>query len=101
MFYQPKNLTPPPAKKIIYIAAATLLGVFLSLLLHTLIESLYLDWALQHGATITWYSVFNQGQCALPPSAQYGLLILGAIGGFFLGRLWWRLLYVDKIWQKR
>ena len=101
MFYQPKNLIATPAKKIIYVTAATVLGLLLSFIIHAIAESLYLNWAIKNDAAITWHTVFNQGQCALPLLVVYGLPVLGALSGFLSGRLWWRLVYVDKFWQKK
>lgn len=100
MFFTPRNLTPTPAKRIIYIAAATILGLLLSLIAHAVIEDTYLNWAMANGKTIVWYSAFGAGLCALPPWLQIGLLLIGAVGGFCLGRLWYRMLYIDKIWMK-
>ncbi|MFA6553173.1 MAG: hypothetical protein WCT27_01995 [Patescibacteria group bacterium] len=87
---------PTPVKHVIYLIASTLLGIFLSLIVHAISESLYLDWVTNSGRPITWY-----GGCALHPAIQIGLLVLGAIGGYLIGRLWWRLVYIDRIWAKK
>jgi thiamine transporter ThiT len=97
LFAPPK---PTKTKRIIYLIAATILGVLLSFIAHAVIESVYLNSALEKGQPITWYTTFGVGQCALPPIVQYGLLLIGLVGGFSLGRMWWRLVYIDRIWSK-
>jgi len=81
------------------------LGVLTSYLAHALIETAYLDWAVERGVVVTWYRHLWFGSCALHPAIQYGLLLLGVIGGFLLGRIWWRWVYVEhrhwRHWKKR
>lgn len=90
--------TPTPAKHIVYIIATTILGVLLlGLLGHVIIEAVYLKWASDINHIIIWHE-----GCALHPILQYSLLLLGAIGGFFMGRIWWRLVYLEgKLIQKK
>lgn len=87
---------PTPAKHVIYLIASTLLGIMLSLIVHIISETLYLNWAVGAGRHITWF-----GGCALHPAIQIGLTLLGAAGGFFIGRLWWRLVYIEHIWAEK
>ena len=89
------NLNPTPLKHRIYLISSVLLGLLLSILMHALIEEVYLSWATNAGRTIIWY-----GSCALHPAIQIGLLILGAGGGYGLGRMWWRMVYIDRRWAK-
>lgn len=86
---------PNKFKKFVYLTAATILGFLLSIILHALVEIVYLYWAGSQG----WIVIFFNG-CALPPIFSYILLILGGIGGFFLGRFWWRLVYIERFWEK-
>lgn len=89
-------------KKTIYILLATILGILLSTLAHSGIELWYLGWTERTGHDITWTLFFGIGLCAFPPWLQYGLLILGAVGGFLLGRWWWRLVYVEgRHWRRK
>jgi len=74
-------------KKIIYLGLATILGLLLSFILHAGIESIYLKYA----KNITWHH-----GCALPYWLQIGLVLAGLIGGYFLGRFWWRLVYIEN-----
>jgi len=90
--------TQPAWKRPLYIALATFLGVLLSYLAHALIESSYLSYAEKNNLTVTWTMHFGVGSCALPPVVQYGLFVVGLIGGFFLGRLWWNTVYVTGKW---
>jgi uncharacterized membrane protein len=100
MFLFPKNLKPTPAKRVVYLVASTVLGILLSVIAHVVVEKFYLDWAIRNGKAIVWYSVFDAGQCALHPAIQIGLLVVGALAGLLIGRLWWRLVYIDRIWSK-
>lgn len=85
---------PNKLKEIIYLTVATFLGLVLSLIVHAIIEMGYLSWADSKNLVVPFY-----GGCALPPSLQIGLWMIGAIGGFLAGRLWWRKVYIDKTWQ--
>ncbi len=89
------NPNPTPAKHVIYLISTTVMGVLLSFLTHAGIETLYLQWAEQTGHVVTWYS-----GCALHPFIQVGLVLAGAVGGFFLGKMWWRMVYIDRVWAK-
>lgn len=100
MFLFPKNLNPTPVKRVVYLVASTVLGLLLSIIAHVVIEKIYLDWTIKNGQTIVWYPVFDAGQCALHPAIQIGLLIVGAIAGYAIGRLGWRLVYIDRVWSK-
>lgn len=83
-------------KKVVYLFSATILGVLLSIIAHALIEISYLSWAYKHNYIVTFY-----GGCALPPVLQAALWVAGVVGGFLLGRWWWRMVYVDKVWLAR
>lgn len=80
-------------KKAVYLLAAAVLGVLLSFIIHAVIEISYLSWAERQDILVPFY-----GSCALPPPLQIGLLLLGIIGGFFLGCFWWQKVYVEKKW---
>lgn len=87
---------PTKLKQAVYLTAATILGVLLSFIMHALIEINYLRLAFERGLNVMFYN-----GCALPPILSLGLLLLGAVGGFLLGRFWWRWVYVDRIWAKK
>lgn len=80
------------SKKIIYLIASTILGILLSLLAHAFIEIRFLCWAQAQDMTVTFY-----GSCVLPPYLQILLWVLGTVGGFVLGRFWWRKIYIEKV----
>jgi len=95
MFFKaPGN--PTKIKKIVYFSLTIILGLLLSFLAHAFLEINYLRYALSQNLAVSFY-----GNCALPLILQIALLVFGAIGGFFLGRLWWRLIYVDRVWTKK
>ena len=85
--------SPTKFKKIVYLIASTALGFFLSLIAHSLLEINYLNWALSHDKLVKFYN-----GCALPPILQALLLLVGVIGGYFLGTFWWRKIYVERTW---
>jgi H+/Cl- antiporter ClcA len=87
---------PTKLKKVIYLISSTILGLFLSYLAHAFIEINYLNWMDNRGEAVSFY-----GACALWPPLQIGLWLFGALGGFFLGRFWWRKLYVERFWLKK
>lgn len=87
---------PTKLKKGVYLVAAVVLGLLLSFLIHSSIEMSYLSLIRASGITATFY-----GQCALLPVIQASLWFLGAAGGFFLGKYWWRKLYVERVWVKK
>ncbi|MCX6792812.1 MAG: hypothetical protein NTY12_02205 [Candidatus Falkowbacteria bacterium] len=95
MFFD-KPGKPTKLKKVVYLTASVVLGLLLSLILHALIEINYLHWALSQNHDVRYY-----GGCALPPLLQGILWILGAVGGFFMGKSWWRIVYVDRKWAKK
>lgn len=92
-FSAPPN--PTKTKHVVYLTVTTVLGILLSVLIHVGIEAAYLAWAESTGRVVHWY-----GSCALHPIIQVSLVILGALGGFFLGKYWWRLVYVERKWSK-
>lgn len=96
MFFNSHVGGPSKIKKFVYLSATVILGVFLSIIAHALIEIIYLHWAESKGWAITFFN-----GCALFPAVSYALLFLGAIGGFFLGRFWWRLVYIERFWEKK
>lgn len=79
-----------PLTHVIYLAASTLLGLLLSFIVHALAEMLFIRLAENAGSQITWY-----GSCALHPAIRYTLPVLGAVAGFFTGRVWWRMIYIE------
>ena len=87
---------PSRLKKAVYLSAATILGVILSIIAHAVIEINYLRWAESQNLIVPFY-----GGCALPLGLRIALLVLGAVGGFFLGRVWWRKVYIERVWAKK
>ncbi len=91
---------PTKFKHTIYLIASTILGILLSFIAHAIIEISYINYALTRGIIIVNHGVFGHAYCALPAWLQIGLLLLGIIGGFWLGQFWWRKIYIEKIWAK-
>ena len=87
---------PTRLKQAVYLIAATVLGLILSFIVHAFIEISYLRWVDIRGLIVPFYN-----GCALTPLLQIALLVFGVIGGFFLGRFWWRKIYIERAWIKR
>jgi hypothetical protein len=87
---------PSKTKRVIYLIAATIMGILLSVIAHAFIEMGYLLWAESQKMAVPFYC-----GCALPPFLQSMLLALGIIGGFLIGRVWYRKIYVDRIWARK
>lgn len=96
MFLSHRDLQATPVKRRLYLAASTVVGILLFLLAHFGIEALYLRSASEEQRVVHW-----AWGCALHPAVQFTLLLLGPIGGFLLGRFWWRMLYIEHRWTKR
>jgi hypothetical protein len=92
VFFRPHR-NPSKTIHAIYLISTSGLGILLSLLVHVVIESQYLRWAMDQHKVIHWYA-----GCALHPILQIGLLIVGVVGGYFLGKFWWRLVYIERRW---
>ena len=87
---------PTKLKKTIYLIASTILGFFLSLIAHALIEINYINEVLNRGGLVKFY-----GACALPPIVQAIILILGLLSGYFMGRFWWKKVYIERVWWNK
>ncbi len=80
-------------KKTIYIIATMFLGLLLSFLAHAGIEIWYINRLLARGSAPQASSLVHN--CFLPASLQIILLLVGLVGGYFLGQTWWRIIYVE------
>jgi hypothetical protein len=76
-------------KRIIYLIASVILGLLLSIITHALIEIQYLKQV--DPASVVWIN-----GCALPSWLKIALPIIFAVGFFFIGRIWWHLVYVER-----
>lgn len=83
-------------KKPIYILLTILLILELNLLLHAGIESLYIKHTLTAGNDLMNTKFLGYLYCVLPSWFNYGSLLTALIGGYFLGQLWWRIVYIEK-----
>lgn len=101
MFRAPDLSKPQPAwKRPLYLTSTTVLGFLLSILAHAIIETWYLAQAETRHWTVHWTSLYRNGLCALSVWAQVVLPLVGIVGGLLVGRLWWRLVYVEGRWSR-
>ncbi|MEI6379190.1 MAG: hypothetical protein WCO55_06045 [Candidatus Falkowbacteria bacterium] len=82
-------------KKAIYVAMTMLLGWLLSVIIHCLIEILYIRQMLHVDTPPYAYYIFGW-PCYLHPVLQLGLILAGLVGGYFLGQTWWRIIYIEN-----
>jgi hypothetical protein len=82
-------------KKFIYISLWIILGFLLSLFAHAGIEVWYINYLLSHNSAPVNFPVFGH-YCALPFSVQYSLLLAGLVAGYFVGKFFWRVVYVER-----
>jgi hypothetical protein len=89
-------------KRSFYIFMTVILGLLLSFILHALIEMLYINHLISIGKLPQGSYPLGLYWCALPDWTYYSLLVLGIVGGYFLGVNWWRIVYIEKRhWKNR
>jgi hypothetical protein len=86
-------------KRKVYIATFMILGVLLGFLAHAILEIWYIKLLVNDFSRYgfgwsfdTWRDIHNYFTSAL--------LALGGITGFYLGRRYWRILYVERRYGK-
>jgi hypothetical protein len=82
-------------KRKIYIGFTMLLGVELMIILHALLESWYIS-MLTAADSLPARNDFRFFSTYLPIWLSALLLIGGLVGGYFLGKWWWHMVYVEK-----
>lgn len=88
---------PSRIKHVIYLISTTILGVLLSFLAHAAMEILYITFQESRHIEIIWHkSLGFAGLCALPLLLEYAVLMAGIIFGYWLGVVWWRIVYVER-----
>lgn len=88
--------TPTKSKRAAYLIASTFLGLLLSFLVYILGEIKYLScFVSDYYPTIFWYV-----GCVVYPVVRISIFIVGAMGGFFLGKFWWQKVYIEQVWWR-
>ena len=81
-------------KKAVYIVLTMVLGLILSFILHAVIEIFYIDYFLDKGILVKPSALTSK--CYLPSILQIFLVLAGLLGGYFLGKFWWKKVYEKK-----
>lgn len=79
------------SKRVVYLTASTILGILLGVIAIGLVEIKYLSLT---------PNPFNESYTRLQ-IFQGVILIACAISGFFVGKFWWRKIYVERVWIKK
>ena len=67
-----------------------ILGLFLGILIYSLVETTYINSMVAQDLPLENMSVFF-GYYVLPPYYWLSFVIGGIVSGYFLGEIWWRL----------
>ncbi len=76
-------------KRIVYLCASTLLGFLVSFVVYALVEFSQIK------------SGYMSTETFMGLSTQEDVLFLGSLIGFFVGRVWWRKIYIEKVWTRK
>lgn len=83
-------------KKATYLIASIILGFLFSVIFHSVIEIIFINFALKNDQSIFFY-----GSCSLHPIFQVLIIISGIMAGYLFGQYWWRKIYLDRILDKK
>ncbi|MEK7630635.1 MAG: hypothetical protein AAB417_01205 [Patescibacteria group bacterium] len=89
-------------KRMVYLLSASVLGFLLQLITHALIEMWYINLLLNNFAR--WNFGFSWDQLwQIHHALSTMLVVVGIAGGYMLGVIWWRIIYIEKRywWRKR
>lgn len=87
--------TPTKSKRVVYLVASTILGSLLGFILYDLVQILHIYLLLKFNLSLTAYQ-----DKPLWPFLHDVFFVLGAVGGFFLGKFWWQKVYVEQVWWR-
>ena len=79
-------------KRKIYLFLSEILWLLLSVIAYVMTEKFYINNQLSQGVA----PVSVSGGFFLSPIVAIAFLIVGAVFGYFIGTLWWRLVYVER-----
>lgn len=83
----------------VYISGFIALGVLLQAILHAVVEKWYIDLLLEDFATyslgLSWSTWF-----AIHHAAALALFAAGLLFGYWQGKKWWRIMYVERRWSR-
>jgi hypothetical protein len=89
-------------KKIIYVFLAVTLGKLLGFLTFELLTLKFVRILEKRGLPVQFDQIFWFVWSPLPAYLYWTLIYAGVVGGFFLGLIWWRIVYVEhRHWTKR
>ncbi len=90
------------AKKVVYVILTIILGKLLGFLVFEAISINFVSMLEKDGLPVQYDQIFGLVYSPLPAYLFWTLIVTGAVGGFFLGLSWWRMVYVEhKHWRNR
>jgi hypothetical protein len=89
-------------KKIVYILLSVALGKLLGFIAFGMLSIKFAKILVQRGLPVENDQIFWLVWSPLPDYLYWTLIWAGAIGGFFLGLKWWRIVYVEhRHWRRQ
>jgi len=89
-------------KKIVYIVLTIFLGKLLGLIAFALVSINLVAFLEKNNLPVAYDRIFGIVYSPLPAYLFWLIISIGAIGGFFLGLTWWRIVYVEhRHWRMK
>ena len=82
-------------KKIIYHFAAIILWALLGFIAGNMVEKNYIENFLAQGKYAPFFPLFGIN-FYINPIWQFILIVAGATTGYFIGQIWWRIVYIER-----
>ena len=97
-----KQVAKISVKKIVYVVLTIFLGKLLGLLAFELISFNFVSTLEKDSLPVAYDQIFGLVWSPLPAYLFCTLIFFGAVGGFFLGLTWWRIVYVEhRHWRNK
>ncbi len=82
-------------KKVVYVILVILLGKMLAFIAFELLSLKLVRSLEERGFAVIYNHILGPIYSPLPAGIYWVFIIIGAVGGFFLGLSWWRIVYVE------
>ncbi len=90
------------AKKVLYVVLTVFLGKLFGLLAFELITAGFVNMLEKNALQVEYVQIFGMIYSPLPAYLFWSFILVGAVGGFFLGLTWWQIVYVEhRHWRNK